>query len=43
MTPDDDQTIQADARALVDEAIAFARESPDPDPTDAFTDVFVNA
>lgn len=43
MTPDDDQTIQAEARAVVDEAIAFARESPDPDPTDAFTDVFVNA
>lgn len=33
--------IDASAQALVDEAIAYARASPDPDPVDALTSVFV--
>ncbi len=41
MTTEQDAEIQAAARAAVDEAIAFARESPYPAPVEALEDVFV--
>jgi pyruvate dehydrogenase E1 component alpha subunit len=35
--------IEGAARDVVDEAIAFARQSPDPDPAEALTGVFIEA
>ncbi len=41
LTPDQDAAIQRTARAMVDEAIDFARQSPYPAPEEALEDVFV--
>jgi pyruvate dehydrogenase E1 component alpha subunit len=39
---DDLDAIRDDAEARVEEAIAWAKEQPHPDPEDAYDDVFVN-
>ncbi|OYR83154.1 pyruvate dehydrogenase (acetyl-transferring) E1 component subunit alpha, partial [Halorubrum sp. E3] len=41
---DDDEldAIRDEAESRVDEAIAWAKEQPHPDPDDAYDDVFVN-
>ncbi|AUW94133.1 pyruvate dehydrogenase (acetyl-transferring) E1 component subunit alpha [Sulfobacillus thermotolerans] len=40
LTADQDVAIQQEVAELVEDAIAFARESPEPQPADALTDVF---
>ncbi len=40
LTPDDDAAIQTEVAQLVEDAIAYARQSPEPQPADALTDVF---
>ncbi|NMP23874.1 thiamine pyrophosphate-dependent dehydrogenase E1 component subunit alpha [Sulfobacillus sp. DSM 109850] len=40
LTEEQDQEIQAEVRQMVEEAIEYARSSPDPEPSDAFDDVF---
>lgn len=41
LTPEQDAERQRTAKATVDEAIAFARQSPFPAPEEALEDVFV--
>ena len=41
LTPEQDTEIQRTAKATVDEAIEFARQSPSPAPEEALEDVFV--
>lgn len=43
LTPEQDAEAHTAARKTVDDAIAFARESPDPTPEEALEDVFVAA
>ncbi len=41
MTPDEDAAIIAEVRQLVEDAVAYARQSPEPEPKDALRQVFV--
>ena len=37
------KAIDKDIRAIVNEAAAFAQDSPEPDPRELYTDVYVDA
>ena len=40
-TDDEIKAIDADIKAIVAEAVQFAQESPEPDPSELYTDVYV--
>ncbi len=40
LTPEKQQEIEAKVKEIVDEAVEFAQNSPDPDPADAVSDVY---
>ena len=42
-TEDDLKAIDAEIKAIVAEAVQFAQESPEPDPSELYTDVYVEA
>jgi len=42
-TEDDLKTIDAEIKTIVAEAVQFAQESPEPDPSELYTDVYVEA
>ncbi len=42
-TEDELKTIDAEIKAIVAEAVQFAQESPEPDPSELYTDVYVEA
>ena len=43
VTDDDLKAIDKDIRGLVNDAAAFAQESPEPEPDELYTDVLVHA
>ena len=42
-TEDEIKAIDAEIKAIVAEAVQFAQESPEPDPSELYTDVYVEA
>jgi pyruvate dehydrogenase E1 component alpha subunit len=42
-TEDDLKAIDAEIKTIVAEAVQFAQESPEPDPSELYTDVYVEA
>ncbi|MES2860783.1 MAG: thiamine pyrophosphate-dependent enzyme, partial [Pseudomonadota bacterium] len=41
VTEDEIKAIDAEIKAIVAEAVQFAQESPEPDPSELYTDVYV--
>jgi pyruvate dehydrogenase E1 component alpha subunit len=42
-TEDELKAIDTEIKAIVAEAVQFAQESPEPDPSELYTDVYVEA
>ena len=42
-TEDEIKAIDAEIKAIVAEAVQFAQESPEPDPSELYTDVYLEA